>query len=65
MANGVVYIGSGGNNVYALNAATGAELWSFTTISNVGSSPAVVNGMLFVGAGYKDGNLYAFHLPGQ
>ena len=31
VANGVVYVGSDDGNVYALNAATGAELWSYTT----------------------------------
>src|SRR5215471_1523390 len=31
VANGVVYIGSGDHNIYALNASTGAKLWSFTT----------------------------------
>jgi hypothetical protein len=30
-ANGVVYVGSDDNNVYALNASTGALLWSYTT----------------------------------
>jgi len=28
VANGVVYVGSINDNVYALNAATGAKLWS-------------------------------------
>jgi polyvinyl alcohol dehydrogenase (cytochrome) len=28
---GVVYIGSNDGKVYALNAKTGAEVWSFTT----------------------------------
>ena len=27
----MVYVGSDDNNVYALNAATGAELWSYMT----------------------------------
>ena len=30
VANGVVYVGSNDNNVYALNATSGAKLWSFT-----------------------------------
>src|SRR3954464_9988581 len=41
VANGVVYVGSSDNNVYALNAATGAKLWSFTINGGVESSPAV------------------------
>jgi len=28
VVNGVVYVGSADENVYALNASTGAELWS-------------------------------------
>ena len=31
VANGVVYVGSEDDNVYALNASTGAKLWSYTT----------------------------------
>jgi PQQ enzyme repeat len=42
VANGVVYVGSG--DVYALNARTGAKLWTYATGSYVWSSPAVVNG---------------------
>jgi outer membrane protein assembly factor BamB len=61
----VVYVGSVDFNVYALDAATGAKLWSFPTGSDVRSSPAVANGMLYVGSGYMNGNLYAFHLPQQ
>ena len=47
MANGVVYVGSDDENVYALNASTGAKLWSYPA---GGSSPAVVNGTLYIGA---------------
>ena len=31
VANGVVYVGSDDGNVYALNASTGAKLWSYAT----------------------------------
>jgi len=60
VANGVVYVGSFDNNVYALNAKTGAKLWSYTTGSYVWSSPVVVNGTVYVGS--YDGNVYAFGL---
>jgi eukaryotic-like serine/threonine-protein kinase len=56
----VVYVGSGDTNVYALNARTGARLWSYATGSQVISSPVVANGMVYVGSG--DGKLYAFGL---
>jgi glucose dehydrogenase len=31
VANGMVYVGSNDNNVYALKASTGKKLWSYTT----------------------------------
>jgi uncharacterized repeat protein (TIGR01451 family) len=66
VANGVVYVGSQddyrvsiGGNVYALNASTGAKLWSFATGDTVFSSPAVANGVVYVGS--FDGNVYALN----
>jgi outer membrane protein assembly factor BamB len=60
VANGVLYIGSWDNNVYALNASTGTELWSYATGGQVHSSPAVTNGVVYVGS--DDGKVYAFGL---
>jgi outer membrane protein assembly factor BamB len=57
VANGVVYVGSDDNNLYALNATTGAKLWSYTTGGYVDSSPSVVKGVVYVGS--DDGNVYA------
>ena len=62
VANGVVYVGSYDDNVYALNATTGVKLWSFPTGSAVYSSPAVANGVVYVGS--EDSNLYAFDQAG-
>lgn len=79
-ANGVVYAGSAagsGGNMYALDASTGAVLWSFASGGSVFSAPAVVHGRLYWGSGYTrngacpDGfntcvannKLYAFGLP--
>jgi outer membrane protein assembly factor BamB len=73
VANGVVYaisedisIVMGGSYLYALNASTGTKLWSYLT-SSLSSSPAVVDGLVYVRAGYfvHDGvstgsNVYAF-----
>jgi outer membrane protein assembly factor BamB len=61
VANGVVYVGSDDNNVYALNAGTGAFVWKYTTGGAVYSSPAVANGMVYVGS--ADGNVYVFTAP--
>jgi eukaryotic-like serine/threonine-protein kinase len=57
VANGVVYIGSGDQHVYALDAATGALKWAFATGDVVHASPAVANGTVFIGS--WDRNLYA------
>ena len=59
VANGVVYVGSDDDNVYALNASTGAKLWSYATGGAVYSSPAVANGVVYVGS--DDGNVYALN----
>lgn len=56
----MVYVGSENGDVYALNAASGANLWSFHTGNQVFASPVVVNGVVYVGSG--DGKMYAFGL---
>ena len=48
-----------GENVFALNASTGALLWSYETGAPLFSSPAVANGVVYVGA--DDGNVYALN----
>jgi outer membrane protein assembly factor BamB len=59
LANGVIYVGSQDNNLYALNARTGAVLWNYTTGGAIDSSPAVANGVAYVGSG--DGYVYALN----
>jgi outer membrane protein assembly factor BamB len=74
VVDGVVYIGSDDGNVYALNALTGAKLWNYTTNgkrifypydvwsdfdNHVVSSPAVVNGVVYVGS--VGGDVYALN----
>ena len=65
LANGVVYVatgislGTGPGTVDALNANTGATLWSFATGGTVNSSPAVVNGVVYISS--NDGTLYALN----
>ena len=46
-----------------LERNTGALLWKYETGNDVNSSPAVVNGMVYIGS--DDGNLYAFGLPSE
>ena len=59
VVNGIVYAGSIENdgNVYALNASTGAKLWSYATGGGVEGSPAVANGVVYVGSYNR--NVYA------
>jgi len=58
VVNGVVYVGSDGGNIYALDAASGTPIWSYyPTGPWVDSSPAVAYNIVYVG-GY-DGNIYA------
>jgi outer membrane protein assembly factor BamB len=60
VANGVVYVGSASDyNLYALNARTGAKLWSFRTGDNVGSTPAIADGIVYFGS--FDKNVYALN----
>jgi parallel beta-helix repeat protein len=59
VAGGVVYVGSSDHNVYALNAATGALIWEYTTGGGLGACPAVAGGVVYVGS--DDYNLYALN----
>ena len=48
MADGVVYFGAYNGAIYALDAATGAKLWSFYLYGGQGqSNPAVVDGVVY------------------
>src|ERR1700690_1461590 len=49
VVDGVLYIGSFDDNVYALNATSGTKLWNYSTGGPVFSSPAVVNDKAFIG----------------
>jgi polyvinyl alcohol dehydrogenase (cytochrome) len=77
VANGVVYASSmaklaNQNQLFALDAATGAILWQLGAGSSVNSGPAVVDGTVYWGSGYArsgvegSGNnrLYAFSIDG-
>jgi outer membrane protein assembly factor BamB len=70
VVGGVAYVGSADGSVYAVNVRTGAVRWRFDTLGRslhsrdfgfdrrtVQSSPAVVDGTVYVGA--RDGILYA------
>jgi outer membrane protein assembly factor BamB len=57
VTDGVVYVGSDDNNLYALQASTGKQLWSYTTFEVVESSPTVANGVVYFGSD----NVYALN----
>jgi outer membrane protein assembly factor BamB len=53
----LVYFGSDDGNLYALDASSERQMWSFPTDNAVSSSPTVVNGIVYVSS--TDGKLYA------
>jgi outer membrane protein assembly factor BamB len=58
VANGVVYISSDDDYVYAINAGSGSVLWRYNINNNQNvSTPAVVNGVVYVNS--FDGAIYA------
>ncbi len=70
-ANGIVFVGDmavSQANMFALEAATGKQLWSFAAEGSVNAAPAIVNGTLYWGSGYHTGSsrkFYAFSLGGH
>jgi hypothetical protein len=54
VSDGVLYIGSGNSNVYAINATTGVQIWSYNTgVGGVFTSPKVVDGIVYGSAVYN------------
>ena len=64
VANGVVFGGSTGGFMVAMDAASGAVLWNFQSNAGVTCGPAIVNGIVYWGSGDPYGTpgktLYAF-----
>ena len=50
VAKGVVYFGSGDNNLYAVDAASGELRWKFPTGDVIHASPAYVDGVVYFGS---------------
>ncbi len=62
VANGIVYAGSVDYGFYALNAKTGANIWSFNITGQMcisGASPSLYDGVVYVGS--ANGQLYALN----
>lgn len=71
VSNGVVYGGSMSGDMVALNASSGATLWTQHTAGSVGSGPLIMNGGLYWGSGYshwgagKTNNQLYYFAPGS
>jgi outer membrane protein assembly factor BamB len=74
VANGIVYVPGYNNTLYAFDAAGGSTtcsgtpktcspLWSAPVGGHIASSPALANGVIYIGS--DDGNLYAFDAAGS
>jgi outer membrane protein assembly factor BamB len=59
VGDGMVYTCSSDHNVYALNASTGALVWSYSTTDWVASGPVLSGGAAYVAA--NDGTVYALN----
>lgn len=60
-AYGMIYVGSS-DSIYALDAINGSKIWDFNTGgSTVGSSPSVVDGIVYVGVGRPASMIYALN----
>ncbi|MEV0372015.1 PQQ-binding-like beta-propeller repeat protein [Streptomyces sp. NPDC050636] len=57
VADGVVYVGSTDNNLYAIDAVTGEHRWRYTIKEPVYSSPTVADGVVYFSG--EVNNLYA------
>ena len=57
VADGVLYVGSYDNNLYALNAADGSFLWKFPTEGGIASTACIHEDLILVGS--EDGKVYA------
>ena len=57
--NNTLFIGTEDGNFDALNATTGAMVWTYTVGTRIDSSPTISHGIIYVGS--IDGKLYAFN----
>jgi outer membrane protein assembly factor BamB len=65
--DGMIYLGTDGGNLVALDAKTGEEIWKYDIIDDVVGSPTISNGILYVvgqsvGDSVKDNRVYALKL---
>lgn len=58
--NGILYVGSYDNNLYALKSATGEFIWKFPADGGIVSRPAIIEGAIYFGS--EDKRLYSVSL---
>ncbi len=61
MVNGIIYVGSDDNHLYALDASSGSSKWSFQTGGLIESMPIVAENVVYVSS--SDAKLYAIQIP--
>jgi outer membrane protein assembly factor BamB len=55
----ILYFGSDYGRIYAVNMASGREIWNYSTLSDVWASPLVVGNTVYIGG--MDANMYALN----
>ena len=51
VVNGIIYVPSDNDYLYALNAKTGKISWKFNALNQLMGTPVVANGIVYIGAG--------------
>jgi outer membrane protein assembly factor BamB len=54
IVNGIVYVGTNGGSLYAIDAASGAVRWKYRAGNGLKSNPLVYDGVVIVGEGNAD-----------
>jgi len=64
--NGILYVGGFDHKIHAINADTGAGIWTFEAEKGFQTNPLVLedNGSIFIYAGSRDGFMYALRDTG-
>jgi len=60
LVTGIAYLGCDDDKIYALNATTGAVLWTYTTGEPIYSTPVVADGVVY--ATSTDDMIYALNV---
>lgn len=62
-SNGVIYVGSYDNNLYALKAGNGEFMWKYPTDGGIVSKPVIYEGNIYFGS--EDRRLHVINTRGQ